>query len=171
MQSKSAGKQPDKGATVRSRNLKGALILTAITSLLVIGLLYFIIPQNESSKTAGNEQNASSAGTASASPTADVNRLAGRWLRPDGGYILEIRSVSPDGKLDVGYFNPNPIHVGRAEWVKKDGKLYALVELQDVNYPGSTYGLEYIVSQDRLAGTYYQAQEKTTFDVQFVREK
>ena len=171
MQSKPAGKHPGKGTPARSRNLKGALVLTGITSLLVIGLLYLIIPQKESSKTAGNEQSASSADTAPASPAADVDQLAGRWLRPDGGYILEIRSVSPDGKLDVGYFNPNPIHVGRAEWVEKDGKLYVLVELQDVNYPGSTYGLEYKVSQDRLAGTYYQAQEKTTFDVEFVRER
>ncbi len=101
----------------------------------------------------------------------DLNRLVGRWLRPDGGYILEIRNAAPGGKLDVGYFNPNPIHVGRAEWVEKDGKLYVMAELQDVNYPGSTYGLEYIVAQDRLVGTYYQAVEKSTYEVQFVREK
>jgi hypothetical protein len=101
----------------------------------------------------------------------DLTRLVGRWLRPDGGYILEIRSAGPDGKLDVGYYNPNPIHVGRAQWVEKDGKLYVMAELQDVNYPGSTYGLEYIAGQDRLSGTYYQAVEKSTFDVDFVREK
>lgn len=101
----------------------------------------------------------------------DLNKLVGRWLRPDGGYILEIRSASPDGKLDVGYFNPNPIHVARAEWVMKDNKLYVMAELQDVNYPGSTYGLEYKVGSDHLVGTYYQAVEKSTFDVEFVREK
>ncbi len=92
-------------------------------------------------------------------------------MRPDGGYILEIRSASPDGKLDVGYFNPKSIHVGRAEWVEKDGKLYVMAELQDVNYPGSIYGLEYQVSTDHLVGTYYQAVEKNTYDVEFVREK
>ena len=97
--------------------------------------------------------------------------LVGRWLRPDGGYILEIRSASPDGKLDVSYLNPKPIHVARAEWVEKNGKLYVLTELQDVNYPGSTYGLEYIVAKDHLTGTYFQAVEKSTFDVEFVREK
>lgn len=101
----------------------------------------------------------------------ELDRLVGRWLRPDGGYILEIRSVSADGKLDVGYFNPNPIHVARAEWVIKDSKLYVLVELQDTNYPGSTYGLEYKAGTDQLVGTYYQALEKSTFDVEFVREK
>jgi hypothetical protein len=101
----------------------------------------------------------------------DLNKLVGRWLRPDGGYILEIKSASPDGKLDVGYFNPNPIHVARAEWVMKDSKRYVLVELQDTNYPGSTYGLEYKAGTDHLVGTYYQALEKSTFDVEFVREK
>ena len=101
----------------------------------------------------------------------ETGRLVGRWLRPDGGYILEIRSATPDGKLDVGYFNPKSINVGRAEWVAKDGKLYVMAELQDVNYPGSTYGLEYQPATDQMVGTYYQAVEKSTFDVQFVREK
>ena len=53
----------------------------------------------------------------------------------------------------------------------KDGKLYVMAELQDVNYPGSIYGLEYQVSTDHLVGTYYQAVEKNTYDVEFVREK
>jgi len=102
---------------------------------------------------------------------AEYDHLVGRWLRPDGGYILDIKSATADGKLDVSYFNPNPIHVGKSEWVVKEGKQYVLVELQDVNYPGSTYGLQYIVAQDRLTGTYYQAVEKNTYDVEFVREK
>ena len=101
----------------------------------------------------------------------DPNKLVGRWLRPDGGYILEIRSASSDGKLDAGYFNPNPIHVARAEWVIKDNILYVMAELQDVNYPGSTYGLEYKAGTDHFVGTYYQAVEKSIFDVEFVREK
>ncbi len=170
MPSKPVGKQV-KAAPIRSRNLKRAVILTGITSMLLVGLLYFILPHTESVKSAGGVTSNSTASPDNGAQLTDVRVLAGRWLRPDGGYILEIRSASADGKLDAGYFNPNPIHVGRAEWVEKDGKLYALVELQDVNYPGSTYGLEYVVSQDRLVGTYYQAQEKTTFDVEFVREK
>ena len=101
----------------------------------------------------------------------DYNQLVGRWQRPDGGYILEIRSVSPNGKLDVGYFNPNSIHVGRAEWVVKDKKLYVLVELQDANYPGSTYGLEYRLATDVLVGNYFQAVEQSNYDVEFIREK
>lgn len=34
-----------------------------------------------------------------------------------------------------------------------------------------TYGLEYQVSTDHLIGTYYQAVEKNTYDVEFVRER
>ena len=118
-----------------------------------------------------NTSTATPAVTEQNSSKPDLNKLVGRWLRPDGGYILEIRSAAPDGKLDVGYYNPKSIHVARAEWVEKDGKLYVMAELQDVNYPGSTYGLEYIVGQDKLAGSYYQAVEKSTYDVEFVREK
>jgi hypothetical protein len=32
-----------------------------------------------------------------------------------------------------------------------------VVELRDVNYPGSTYTLTYDPGTDRLTGTYYQA--------------
>src|SRR5262245_38211615 len=44
------------------------------------------------------------------------SRLVGRWQRPDGGYVIEIRNVATNGKLDAGYFNPRPINVARAEW-------------------------------------------------------
>jgi hypothetical protein len=32
--------------------------------------------------------------------------LSGRWLRPDGGYILDIRDVDARGKIDAVYLNP-----------------------------------------------------------------
>jgi len=41
--------------------------------------------------------------------------LKGRWLRPDGGYIIEIRGVDPSGKIDAVYLNPRPINVARAQ--------------------------------------------------------
>lgn len=99
------------------------------------------------------------------------HHIAGRWERTDGGYVLEIRQSTPDGRLDAAYFNPNPIHVSRAKWAEKDGAYYVMVELQDVNYPGSTYGLQYFPEDDRLAGTYYQAVEGNTYDVEFERER
>ncbi|MGA9534283.1 MAG: hypothetical protein WBR24_00105, partial [Desulfobacterales bacterium] len=41
--------------------------------------------------------------------------LIGRWRRPDGGYVIEIRGIDADGKIDAGYFNPRPINVARAD--------------------------------------------------------
>ena len=41
--------------------------------------------------------------------SADYERLVGRWLRPDGGYILDIKEIQPDGKVVAVYLNPRPI--------------------------------------------------------------
>ncbi len=99
----------------------------------------------------------------------DAQRLVGRWVRPDGGYVLEIREVNKEGSLTAGYFNPRPINVSKAEWRQKDSALTVFVELRDVNYPGSTYTLQYDPASDRLKGTYFQAVEKQTFTIEFVR--
>jgi len=97
--------------------------------------------------------------------------LEGRWLRPDGGYIIQIRSVDATGKMDAGYFNPRPIKVSRAEATKESGKTKVFVELNDVGYPGSTYTLTYDAKDDVLRGIYYQAAMKQSFDVYFTRMK
>ncbi len=97
-------------------------------------------------------------------------KLKGMWFRQDGEYVIEIRSISPDGMLDAAYFNPAPINVSRAE-ATQDGtttKLY--LELRDVNYPGSYYTLTYDAAADQLRGAYYQAVLKQVFDVTFVRK-
>jgi uncharacterized membrane protein len=97
--------------------------------------------------------------------------LKGRWIRPDGGYILEIRGAAADGTLDALYFNPQPIHVSYAGWQLQNGKLIVFVELRDINYPGSTYSLEFVENEDKLTGAYLQAVEQVTFDVEFRRQK
>ena len=114
--------------------------------------------------TAGNV----SAGTA---PVAVKGaKLVGRWLRPDGGYVLEVRAVDgATGRIDAAYLNPRPIHVGQAEAKEEGGKLTVFVELQDVGYPGSTYRLTYLPQVDQLIGTYYQPTADQSFDVEFVR--
>jgi hypothetical protein len=45
------------------------------------------------------------------------------------------------------------------------------VELRDVNYPGSTYTLQYDPALDCLKGTYFQAMQKETYLVEFMRVK
>jgi uncharacterized protein (DUF2147 family) len=109
------------------------------------------------------------AAAAKAAPSLDT--LVGRWVRSEGGYVVEIRSVAPDGKLQASYFNPRSIHVGKAEAVRKGSTIEVFIELRDVNYPGSTYTLTFDPKADRLVGRYYQAVARETFDVFFVRMK
>ncbi len=97
--------------------------------------------------------------------------LNGRWLRPDGGYILEIRNAEATGTLNAAYFNPQPIKVAKAEASQEGGAIKVFIELRDVGYPGSTYTLTYDPKGDRLEGTYFQAALRQSFDVVFVRMK
>ena len=101
----------------------------------------------------------------------DEQRLTGRWIRPDGGYILELQDIKKNGKLKASYFNPNSINVFRAEWKRKEGRINLFVELRDVNYPGSKYTLQYDPESDRLTGTYFQAVDRETYDIEFRRIK
>jgi hypothetical protein len=101
----------------------------------------------------------------------DFETLIGRWLRLDGGYILEIRGVDPSGKVDALYLNPRPINVAKAEATRDGSKLNVVVELRAPNYPGSTYTLGYDPDQDQLRGIYFQAALGQSFDVYFVRMK
>ncbi len=95
--------------------------------------------------------------------------MVGQWLRPDGGYVLAVRSVNEEGVADAGYFNPRPITVGEAEVRRKGDTLELFVKLQDRNYPGSTYTLAYDSKGDQLVGTYYQALQRASYEVVFVR--
>ena len=76
-----------------------------------------------------------------------------------------------EGSVQASYFNPRPINVSRAEVGRTDGSLTVFVELRDVNYPGSAYNLRYDPATDRLTGTYFQAVERQTYDIEFVRIK
>ena len=122
---------------------------------------------------AGHAADTTAAGEGKTDKTAqtDFQRLEGRWVRPDGGYVLELREIKNDGSLKAAYYNPRPIKVYRAKWSRKDSMIHLTVELRDVNYPGSTYTLQYDVKTDRLKGTYFQAVERLTFAVEFARTR
>jgi hypothetical protein len=104
-----------------------------------------------------------------ATPSPAFEKLKGRWQRPDGGYIVEIRNVEPGGKLDASYFNPQSIHVAQAEATQEGAATKVFIELRDVNYPGSTYNLMYEAKRDQLLGVYYQAALQQQFEVVFER--
>ena len=107
--------------------------------------------------------------SSSESVLVEFEKLKGKWLRPDGGYVLELKRLLDQNALEAAYFNPNPIHVGSAKLYKERGFVKVFVKLQDVNYPGSTYTLIYDVGSDQLRGIYYQAVQQQEFDVAFER--
>ena len=102
--------------------------------------------------------------------TPDFDRLVGNWVRPDGGYVIEISKIYPDGKVDAAYFNPSPIHVSRSTVSEEDGIITLFIELQGQGYPGSTYTLKYNPTYDAMVGIYFQAVIQQPFEVIFQRK-
>lgn len=101
---------------------------------------------------------------------AGFNVLQGRWVRPDGGYTIDIRSVAADGQLDAMYFNPNGLPFAKAQ-AALDGKTVRVsLELRAGGYNGSTYELTYDPASDQLKGTYYQAVARQRYEIFFVRK-
>lgn len=100
-----------------------------------------------------------------------LKTLQGRWVRPDGGYVLEIKEIGADGKMKVAYFNPFPINVSQAEATDDGKEIKVFIELRDRNYPGATYHLTYDPGNDQLKGVYMQPALRQSFQVIFLREK
>lgn len=101
--------------------------------------------------------------------TPDMLAIQGRWIRSDAPYVIEL-AHAPNGLLQGKYYNPKPIHVQKTEVAEKDGVLYVMVLLQDVNYRGSFYLLSYNRAHDALSGTYFHAASRQRFEVVFVRK-
>ena len=98
-----------------------------------------------------------------------LTSLVGRWRRSDGGYILDIKAVHDDGKIDATYLNPRPIHVSKSEAITKGDHVVVVVTLQDRGYPGNMYTLTYDPDADRLKGVYHHRGLGQQFDVEFSR--
>ena len=120
-------------------------------------------------KSKQNDISPAAAQTAEAGAKPEFQKLKGRWVRPDGGYVVEIKSVTDGGKMDAAYFNPGPIHVSQAEASLDSGAVRVFIELRDENYPGCTYTLIYDPKNDQLNGIYYQALQQQSYEVVFVR--
>lgn len=94
--------------------------------------------------------------------------LLGRWLRPDGNYIIQINTINEDKKIEAQYFNPKPINIARAEIIPDDN-LHIFIEFNDKGYEGSSYDLIYDPVNDALIGKYFQATYGQTYQIGFIR--
>ena len=103
------------------------------------------------------------------SETADYSPLIGQWVRPDGGYILDIQSIKPDGKIVMAYLNPRKINVSKATAGVKKNKIDIFIELRDRDYPGNYYTLSFEPEANRLVGIYHHLGLNQNFDVYFIR--
>lgn len=138
---------------------KNKITYILAAAFILIGAAVFFLVNNESGiSTSGSKE-------------VDKNLLIGDWVRTDAQYLIRITNLNDDGTMTAQYFNPNPINVGSANWEESYGNLKAIVELRDVNYPGSKYSLSYLPDKDMLAGEYFQAVEGLTFYVEFIRKK
>ncbi|MGL6109637.1 MAG: hypothetical protein ACRC2B_05995 [Rubrivivax sp.] len=110
------------------------------------------------------------AAAAAAAAAAEMNVLKGAWVRPDGGYVIQIKGIGADGALDAMYFNPMPLPFALARASLDGAMLRVSLELRAGGYGGSTYELAYDSATDRLKGVYYQAVAKQRFEVAFARK-
>ena len=153
-----------KGSSSGNRARNRGLMIFVLVGLAILGVVALLIGCNATKTGEGTEQVES--GTIE--PEA-FESVAGRWLRPDGGYILELSRPSPGKKFKATYLNPRPIQVATTRVTHEGTAIRVFVELLDVGYPGSYYDLVYDPAGDRLLGIYYQAKMDATFDVVFVR--
>jgi len=101
----------------------------------------------------------------------DFAALKGRWVRTDGGYVIEIQSVNAGGQMQAAYYNPKPINVSQAEAKRSGAAVTVFIELRGPGYPGSTYTLIHDPKSDELKGIYHHAGLQQDFDVVFIKGK
>lgn len=106
---------------------------------------------------------------ASAQAQSGFAELKGRWVRTDGGYVIEIRAVDAAGRMQAAYYNPNPITVSQAEATRLGAAVTVWIELRAPGYPGSTYTLVHDPTSDQLKGIYHHAGLQKNFEVVFAR--
>jgi uncharacterized protein (DUF2147 family) len=114
---------------------------------------------------------AATAAPATANEQQKFDALPGRWVRVEGGYVISIKAVGADGRLDAEYANPRALPFATASATSEGGVLKLFFELRAGGYGGSTYTLIYDAASDRLLGVYDQVVVDQKFNVAFVRAK
>ena len=166
------GRPPILPEVTQGRSSRGGMALVLAVAA-VFGFLWHNSPQTQALLTVVPfvEAAATNPSATIAEAKPDWQKLKGKWLRPDGGYIIEIKKLDDSGKMDAAYFNPKPIHVAKAVATREGAAIKVFIELRDVNYPGSTYTLTYEPGSDQLKGIYFQAVQQQSYEVVFIRLK
>ncbi len=155
-------------AAMRRMYARLALLLTTV-AFIIIAAFFLLHGKHSGAELPG--LSATRERGAAPEAKAGFDKLKGRWQRPDGGYVIEIKAIDASGKMDAAYFNPRPINVSLAEAAQDGTTIKIFIELLDVNYPGATYHLTYDPEKDQLGGVYFQPALQQKFDVFFVRMK
>jgi hypothetical protein len=167
--SKKGKRKKSVGQAAKRRMYVHMISLLLIIGAVAAGVLFLVNGRHISAKSAEPPKTKESAALPKAKPGFD--RLVGRWQRPDGGYVIDIREVTANGKIPAAYFNPLPINVSQAEAAREENTLKVFIELRDVNYPGATYRLTFDPVSDRLQGVYFQLVLQQSFEIFFVSMK
>jgi len=161
----------DRGKVSMTDSLNQAQPVRAARTSLVLALWSFLLLSACGPDAPVSDQApATPQGATAPQSTPDFSSLVGRWVRPDGGYVIAIRSVNADGKLDASYANPNPLPFSRAEATRDGDEIKVYFELTAGGYAGSNYTLTFDAAKDILRGVYYQAVAKQRYDVYFERD-
>src|SRR5690242_6383851 len=113
-------KRSAKKSTPSKNGLRNSRIAAAGLAIIILGAGGIL--WSKGTKTGGEavaaapteSQTLNGPATAAIPGSPTVSKLTGKWVRPDGGYVLELKSVGSGGKMDAAYFNPRPINVSRA---------------------------------------------------------
>ena len=95
-------------------------MVLAVGAVAVVGFVWSLWQQADAphAATPGPEANAANQPEPAATSNSGFETLKDKWLRPDGGYVVEIHGVDPSRKMDATCSNPRPIHVEKAEAMK-----------------------------------------------------
>jgi hypothetical protein len=164
-----SGAAPKK--SMRRNSWAAAVLLIAAVGALAVYLFFSAQNDSKGPNISISEHGQANLETDSGVSTHDFHPLMGRWVRPDGGYVIAIRAIDAQGKVDAGYYNPRPINVSGAHVSKRGSESRLFIELRDTGYPGSTYTLTYSPDKDLLVGIYHQAAQDQNYNVVFFRMK
>ena len=169
-------KKGAKTSAARKKSMRRIFWAAAALLMAAVGAMtayFFFSAKNDSKypKTSTFAREHAVSGTDSAVSAQDFQPLIGRWVRPDGGYVIAIRAIDARGKVDADYYNPRPVNVSRAYVSKSGAESQVFIELRDTGYPGSTYTLNYNPDKDLLVGIYHQAAQDQDYNVVFIRMK